>query len=141
MPELTLEYIELVQSDEAQCLQDGHEIELGEWRVLAEGYGDDRPWFVAEHRGDCNVWGRHAEGSPAGCFYTKERSRWLPGLHQLLQIIEGAGYRVGFSTMYEGARRVYWLSAKCAESYIDEIESDLMLAAAKLAVAALEGKE
>jgi len=68
---------------------------------------------------------------------------WLPTLWQLVKMIEGTGYRVGFSTDYESATRLeylYWLSAQCAGlPYVDAKSTDLMLAAAKLAVRAVEG--
>ena len=135
-------YKDFMRSDEAQVLQKHLDIHFGT-AILAPVMGHDVIVFVTEVEHDpsaaCDFYAIF-EGSGTPNAFLREDVTVLPSLRDLLRIIEGAGYRVAFSTVYEGAKRVYWLSAKRAESYIDEIESDLMLAAAKLAARAVGGK-
>jgi hypothetical protein len=82
-------------------------------------------------------------GDPKPEVWQRHSLAWLPSLRQLLQIIEGAGYVVKLTTLVrrDGTLRYHIEAADYkAEDYIDEIESDLMLAAAKLAEGAINGE-
>ena len=132
------EYIKFILSDEAKVLQEGHEIAVGEYRVLTAHFKDDRPWIVTSGSGiGLTVQGVCADGSTLGCLYAQERSRWLPTLTDLLGMIKGkTSDDIG---IHYDPPLDEWYAIKGGD--IIAVEKDKELAAAKLAVRVLEGKE
>ena len=137
MEQFSQKYIDYIRG--VKVLQDPHPVGVGEWRVFTTSYKDDRPWIVTKgEEFGLIVEGMYADGSQVSCLYARERSRWLPTLWQLVQIIEGAGYH--WSRWFDGSMSMLRCDAD-GEEY-DTVgptqETDTMLAAAKLAAKALE---
>jgi hypothetical protein len=118
------EYIEFVRK--AKCLQD-------EWRPKAGDTVLAQPWEIT----GLEWWSAPAQ--QVGELEEDGELFWLPTLWDLLQIIEGAGCTWERDeeewTLWGPGDNTY---ASAAE-WLDENDNDDMLAAAKLAVRALEG--
>ena len=137
--QFTPEYIEFILSDEAKGLQGLWEPAVGDWcwhneHKLSLIYGTDLPASSETDIASISEEGR--------LHYIYLRPylgdvTWLPTLFQLLCIIEGAGWE--WERLRDGKWRLFrkdWLVATLA---CDDVDDDV-LAAAKLAVKAVEGK-
>ena len=84
----TDEWVAYCTDPDNAWLQDGHEIAIGEYRVLVSRFKDNRPWVVTRGSGiGLIVEGVHSDGTTLGCLYAQERSVWLPTLSDLLGMI------------------------------------------------------
>lgn len=128
------EYVDYILSDEGKALQEGHFLEVGEWRIFEPMFKDDRPWLVTDSGEGYGLTsqGVYPDGSPCACMYTRERSRWLPTLWDLLQIIVGK-IRPPENEVAEMASALEWIASEALMK-----AEPIMFAAAKLAVKALK---
>ena len=132
------EYKAFMQSDEAKGLQALWVPAAGDWVLLTHrGEGVPNCLGTMDDRKDWVDWAREA---------LKYRDvTWLPTLFQLIRVIEGAGYDWKLQgSMRRKGTRVYSMSAEQDGpdilDYLSEIDKDLVLAAAQLAVRAVEEK-
>ena len=152
MTEFTPEYRAFIFSDEAQCLQKHIDIQLG---TVVYSEHIDRMAAVSEVLED-------PDNTNADFYATFEKYSQqsglrrdevivLPTLRQLLGVIEGAGWRWEAEMLTErrgpgGRYTEYRIGAEHEEDKDSLLcldnweEGDLMLAAAKLAARAVEGK-
>jgi len=148
--QFTPEYIALMQSDEAKALQEQHP-------VLSFG---DRVWIL----GDASVgivkqvWTSSSRsirasydvmapdlGGPTIFEGLREDFAWLPTLSQLIGVIEGRWPRVEMGSYLLYGVRHHWMRGlgmppKTSVGRPIVRETDIMLAAAQLAVRAVEEK-
>ena len=139
-------YKDFMLSDEAKGLQKHLDIRFGT-AILAPVMGHDVIVFVTEVEHDpsaaCDFYAIF-EGSGTPNAFLREDVTVLPSLRDLLRIIEGAGWdwkAERYHTRVSSQAR-YWVYAQnhALELYEDEICIDVMLAAAKVAARAVEGK-
>ena len=146
-------YKDFMRSDEAKGLQAlwvpgvgdfiwcGEQGFYGLWIIVPRSE-DNSPFGLAglDHSGFFGVFSDLDELRP----FVRGIGVWLPSLSQLLGIIEGAGWdwkAERYHTRVSSQAR-YWVYAQnhALELYEDEICTDVMLAAAKVAARAVEGK-
>ena len=130
MDEHSQAYKDFMRSDEAKGLQRGREFGIGDWYIPCPERPEPR---LIKNRLDMSC----------------RRVDWikLPSLFQLIRIIEGAGYDVSSTWSWRtGERQHRYVAMRPEENglpycYIESSwETDRMLAAAKLAARAVEGK-
>ena len=142
--QFTPEYVKFILSNEAQCLQKHIDIQLG---TVVYSEHIDRMAAVSEVLED-------PDNTNADFYATFEKYSQqsglrrdevivLPSLRDLLRIIEGAEWRWKVQRSKRRDLVRYVVSASRGDfadfEFIEEIESDTMLAAAKVAARAVEG--
>ena len=135
-------YIAYILSDEAKVLQAGHELKCWDFFVW------DGVIYVVTGVGCDGIYAAKADGRGKASWLNVEedlsgRELWLPTLFQLIGVIEGAGWWWRIRVALRGDKKYEMAAAKPGVSGFrvrHTIESDLLLAAAQLAVRAVEGK-
>ena len=136
--QFTPEYIAFILSDEAKALQALWEPEEGDWFVATAPYveveGDDWPEIDIEV-GEINS--IHSAWRMEGGEY-KTAGAWLPTLRQLVALVERTDKTLFFNRVVnaEGKEPIWQVGFHGGWEIFDK---DLLLAAAQLAVRAIQG--
>jgi len=133
--QFTPEYVKFILSNEAKVFQ---EKKLRDWPGAGSWV-----WLNGKARLVRGLDKQRARILIGAAWYAIEDIKWLPSLRDLLRIIEGAEWRWKVQRSKRRDLVRYVVSASRGDfadfEFIEEIESDTMLAAAKVAARAVEG--